>query len=107
MDIDQRSLVPLDSVTGLHVSASETVCEVGWDELPLTCPPHDSSLWNGHPRIYFPIHQTGRMRCPYCGTLYLLREVQPDATAPRFANMEIEQCHAMAIERRARELAKK
>jgi len=33
MDIDQRSLVPLDSVTGLRVSASETVYEVGWDEL--------------------------------------------------------------------------
>lgn len=107
MDGDQRRQAPSDPVTGLRLSASETVREVGWDELPLTCPPHDSSLWNGHPRVYLPIHQTGRMRCPYCGTLYILREVQPDAAAPHFGNVEIEQCYAMAIERRVRELAQK
>ncbi len=107
MDIGQRWQAPSDPVTGLRVSASETVCEVGWDELPLTCPPHDSSLWNGHPRIYLPIHQTGRERCPYCGTLYLLREVQPDAATLHFADVGIEQCYAIAHERRVRELAQK
>lgn len=107
MGMAQRFQAPIDSVTGLRVSSADTVCEVDWTDLPLTCPPHDSSLWNGHPRVYMPIHQTGRERCPYCGTLYLLREVQPDAAAPRFANVEIEQCHAMAIERRVRELARK
>ncbi|TAL82429.1 MAG: zinc-finger domain-containing protein [Rhodanobacter sp.] len=107
MDIDPRLPTPPDAVTGLRVSSADTVCEVDWADLPLTCPPHDSSLWNGHPRIYLPIHQTGRARCPYCGTLYLLREVQLDAVPPRLANLEIEQCYAMAIERRVRELAQK
>lgn len=104
MDIDQRLQPPIDSVTGLRIGASKAVCEVGWDELPLTCPPHDSGLWNSHPRIYLPIHQTGRARCPYCGTLYLLREPQADAAALHFADVGIEQCYTLAHERRVREL---
>lgn len=99
MGMAQRFQVPIDPVTGLPVSSSDTVCEVGWADLPLACPRPESSLWNGHPRIYLPIHQTGHERCPYCSTLYILRDPQPGAAMPRFANLQIEQCFRRALER--------
>ena len=100
MGMAQRFQTPTDPVTGLPVSAADTVCEVGWADLPLACPRPGSSLWNGHPRIYLPIHHTRRERCPYCGTLYILRDPQPGAAMPRFANLQIEQCYRHALERR-------
>ncbi|WP_084824682.1 zinc-finger domain-containing protein [Lampropedia cohaerens] len=30
-------------------------------------------LWNGHPRVFLDVAQTGSARCPYCGTVYRLR----------------------------------
>lgn len=43
------------------------------DELPLRCPLPSMSAWNAHPRVFLPIEETGEARCPYCGTLYLLK----------------------------------
>ncbi len=34
----------------------------------------DMKLWNGHPRIYLDIAQSGSAKCAYCGTVYKLRE---------------------------------
>ena len=31
-------------------------------------------LWNSHPRVFLEIAQTGGAKCPYCGTVYKLRE---------------------------------
>jgi uncharacterized Zn-finger protein len=31
-------------------------------------------LWNTHPRVYLDIAQTGAAKCPYCGTVYKLKE---------------------------------
>ena len=31
-------------------------------------------LWNTHPRVYLDIAQSGAAKCPYCGTVYKLRE---------------------------------
>ncbi|MCH9716019.1 MAG: zinc-finger domain-containing protein [Gammaproteobacteria bacterium] len=42
-------------------------------DLPLRCPPDASVLWNAHPKVYLPIEKTGQVRCPYCGTLYTLK----------------------------------
>lgn len=47
--------------------------EIGTGELPLYCPMDSMSLWNSHPRVYLPIEDTDEERCPYCGTLYVLR----------------------------------
>jgi uncharacterized Zn-finger protein len=47
--------------------------EITARELPLYCPMDSMSLWNSHPRVYLPIEDTGEERCPYCGTLYVLR----------------------------------
>ena len=37
-------------------------------------PKADMKLWNSHPRVYLDIAQSGAAKCPYCGTLYKLRE---------------------------------
>ena len=37
-------------------------------------PKADMKLWNSHPRVYLDIAQTGAAKCPYCGTVYKLRE---------------------------------
>ncbi|MDH5182536.1 MAG: zinc-finger domain-containing protein, partial [Gammaproteobacteria bacterium] len=37
------------------------------------CPVESMTLWNSHPRVYLPIGDTGRAKCPYCGTEYILK----------------------------------
>ena len=37
-------------------------------------PKADMKLWNGHPRIYLDLSVNGAAKCPYCGTVYKLRE---------------------------------
>lgn len=46
-------------------------------DLPLHCPLPSMSLWNSHPRVYLPIEATGKARCPYCGTQYVLQPSSP------------------------------
>jgi uncharacterized Zn-finger protein len=41
-------------------------------ELPLHCPMPSMSLWNSHPRVFLPIEETGKAKCPYCGAEYTL-----------------------------------
>lgn len=53
---------------------AQTVQEVTRKDLPLHCPTPDTSLWNSHPRVYLPIEQTGKAKCPYCGTEFRLVE---------------------------------
>jgi uncharacterized Zn-finger protein len=55
--------------------------EIAAADLPLHCPMPGSPLWNSHPRVFLPIDEapqaadgSRRMRCPYCGTEYVLRE---------------------------------
>jgi len=47
--------------------------EVTAADLPLHCPTPAMLLWNGHPRVFLPIEQTGEALCPYCGTRYTLQ----------------------------------
>ena len=48
--------------------------EVSRSILPIHCPMKGSSLWNSHPQVYIPVEETGRARCPYCGTEYVLKD---------------------------------
>ncbi len=41
-------------------------------DLPLHCPMPSMSLWNSHPRVFLPIEEKGKIKCPYCGTDYTL-----------------------------------
>ncbi len=43
-------------------------------DLPLHCPMDNMTLWNLHPKVYLPIDESGEERCPYCGTLYSMKE---------------------------------
>ena len=31
-------------------------------------------LWNTHPRVFLDVAATGAVKCPYCGTVYKLKE---------------------------------
>ena len=46
--------------------------EISRRDLPLHCPLPDMSLWNSHPRVYLPIEETGKAKCPYCGAEFTL-----------------------------------
>ena len=53
---------------------AENCYEVSARDLPLHCPMEGMSLWNSHPRVYLPIEETGRARCPYCSADYILKD---------------------------------
>ena len=42
------------------------------EDLPLSCPMPDMSLWNSHPRVFLPLTD-GKATCPYCGAEYFLQ----------------------------------
>jgi len=46
--------------------------QVRRDQLPMSCPSPAMVLWNSHPRVYLPLAENGRARCPYCGAEYVL-----------------------------------
>ncbi len=61
-------------MTQAQPTARERRQEVSRADLPLHCPLPGMSLWDSHPRVYLPIEATGEARCPYCGTLYVLKD---------------------------------
>ena len=34
----------------------------------------DMKLWNSHPKVYLDVAHTGEAKCPYCGTVYKLKD---------------------------------
>ena len=34
----------------------------------------DMKLWSSHPKVYLDVAATGQAKCPYCGTVYKLKE---------------------------------
>jgi len=52
---------------------TQRVIEVTEADLPLHCPMPGDSIWSGHPRVFLPVQETGEALCPYCGTLYRLK----------------------------------
>lgn len=51
---------------------AESKYSISTKDLPLHCPMDGMSLWNSHPRVFLPIEQTGKAKCPYCGADYEL-----------------------------------
>jgi uncharacterized Zn-finger protein len=37
-------------------------------------PKADMKVWNTHPKVYLDIARTGDAKCPYCGTVYRLKD---------------------------------
>ncbi len=48
--------------------------ELEGHELPAFCPNPKMPLWSSHPRVYLEVAKSGRVACPYCGTVYRLKE---------------------------------
>ena len=44
---------------GTNTPAAERTYAVHRVDLPTYCPVPGSSLWNGHPRVYIPLKETG------------------------------------------------
>lgn len=59
---------------GSTLANAERSYQVKRDDLPLSCPTPEMSLWNSHPRVYLPIEKTGRASCPYCGSEFVLED---------------------------------
>ncbi len=38
------------------------------------CPNPKQALWSNHPRVYIDLAKSGEGRCPYCGTVYKLKD---------------------------------
>lgn len=56
--------------------------EITYDDLPLSCPLQDERVWDGHPRVYLPIEEVGKVICPYCGCKYSLKNFIPPEKSP-------------------------
>ncbi|RYF44109.1 MAG: zinc-finger domain-containing protein [Comamonadaceae bacterium] len=37
-------------------------------------PKADMAVWNTHPKVYLDVARTGQAKCPYCGTVYKLKD---------------------------------
>ena len=37
-------------------------------------PKADMKIWNSHPKVYLDVAAKGAAKCPYCGTIYQLKE---------------------------------
>lgn len=55
-------------------ASTEKEYKVSKQDLPLSCPMPNMTLWNSHPRVYLPIEKTGKASCPYCGASYVLTD---------------------------------
>lgn len=65
---DRNDLVQPNAANRYEISAAD---------LPLSCPMPGMYLWNSHPKVYLPIHETGEQQCPYCGAVYVLKGWDP------------------------------
>jgi uncharacterized Zn-finger protein len=54
------------------------IVEVTEADLPLHCPTPRSPVWSMHPRVFLDVVDTGKMLCPYCGTLYIYKGAPPE-----------------------------
>ena len=62
------------TIKGTKTPNDRDTYEIPRRDLPLHCPLPEMSLWNSHPRVYLPIENTGKAKCPYCGTDFILKE---------------------------------
>lgn len=59
------------------VACAERRYDITQADLPLSCPPQDTRVWDAHPRVYLPIEELGKVMCPYCGAWYVLKDFVP------------------------------
>ncbi len=61
-----------------NTQSPAAVVEVGAADLQgpgvVFCPNPKQALWSNHPRVYIDVVGTGEGKCPYCGTVYKLKD---------------------------------
>jgi len=63
----------IQETTSVSIS-NESVFYINKNQLPLHCPLPEMTLWNQHPRVFLPIEDTGKSKCPYCSTEFILEK---------------------------------
>lgn len=58
----------------MTTQASTQPVELDGSDLPAFCPNPKMTLWNSHPRVYLEVVKSGSAACPYCGTVYKMKE---------------------------------
>jgi uncharacterized Zn-finger protein len=58
--------------TNNNLPNTENHYEIKRSDLPLHCPLPSMPLWNSHPKVFLPIEDTGKAKCPYCGADFTL-----------------------------------
>ena len=53
---------------------SEKIVFIYQSDLPLHCPLPSQEKWNLHPRVYLPLDEDGKAKCPYCGAEYQVKK---------------------------------
>ena len=51
-----------------------TVVELDGHDLPAFCPNPSMALWSQHPKVFLDVARTGEAKCPYCSTVYRLKD---------------------------------
>ena len=54
--------------------ADAPVVELAVRDLPAFCPNPSMPVWNHHPRVFLDVATAGSAMCPYCGTVYRLKD---------------------------------
>lgn len=67
----------MTATTVTATPSAARIVEVGAADLPLHCPMPGDALWCSHPRVFLEVTRTGEAMCPYCGTLYRLKDGVP------------------------------
>ncbi|MFV2060213.1 MAG: zinc-finger domain-containing protein [Gammaproteobacteria bacterium] len=58
----------------LKTANAQKKYQVTRKDLPLHCPMDNMTSWDSHPRVYLPIEDTGKAKCPYCGAEFELTD---------------------------------
>lgn len=58
--------------TKLKQANAQKKYQVSSKDLPLHCPMDNMTSWDSHPRVFLPIEDTGKAKCPYCGAEFEL-----------------------------------
>ena len=69
-------------------ACTEKIYKITTKDLPLSCPMKGLPLWNAHPKVFLPIEKTGRAKCEYCGTEFLLTNFSTKLTEPDKTDVE-------------------
>lgn len=68
----------MSQIQSTRIKNSYSVTTAQIEAIPLSCPMHDSVLWNAHPKVFLPIMKTGKATCPYCSAEYVLTDFDPN-----------------------------